>query len=67
MLQKEIPCVLTFLCGICPDESASSIIEKLFELENALCDKIQVTDEIKKFNISGIQIELPVRKWVRYD
>jgi hypothetical protein len=67
LLQKEIPCVLTFLCGICPDESASFIIEKLFELENALCDKIQVTDEIKKFNISGIQIELPVRKWVRYD
>jgi len=67
LLQNDVPCILSFLLELCQDESASFIIEKLFELENFFSDNIKITDEIKKFDITGIQLELPVRKWVNYD
>jgi len=63
MAEKTIPCILSFLIELFPGESVSFVVEKLFELEKYFPDNISVSESIKKFNIAGIQLELPERKW----
>jgi uncharacterized protein (UPF0335 family) len=63
--ESNIPCVLSWLHNNYAHESASFLIEKLFEIEKYFPDNIRVENKSEIFKLSGIRIELPVREWVK--
>jgi hypothetical protein len=66
-LSKEVhvPCLLEWLHDAYPAEGATFLIEKLFELEKKLPDRIRLLPGSKVYRIAGIRIEIPVREWKR--
>lgn len=62
-MEKDIPCLLSWLNRSYPLENASFFIEKLFEIEKHFPGKIKILNKTEKFQLKGIRMELQIREW----
>lgn len=61
--KRELPCILSWLCECYHDETATFLIEKLFDLEKRFPDYIHMSDRLKTFELNSISVKLKVREW----
>ncbi len=61
--ERQLPCLLSWLCAKYSNESATFFVEKLFELEKRFPDNINISNETKLYQLNSINVELQLREW----